>query len=121
MGQQLPDLITGGSDSNSVTVAFDSGYSHNDTVYAANHCRKAPAEDSSAIYRFIIGTSTDWESIGTMPDSAVIDQLVVSADGLLYASDSKADGGMERCLNPTYPLGPSFETRLLAGLLMVPI
>ena len=37
-------------------------------------------------------------------------QLVLSAEGTLYAANSNADGGMERCLNPTYPLGPSFES-----------
>ena len=34
---------------------------------------------------------------------------MVSTDGTLYAANLKADGGIERCLNPTYPLGPTFE------------
>ena len=29
---------------------------------------------------------------------------------MLYATNFTADGGMERCLNPTYPLGLTFET-----------
>ncbi|HUT97093.1 MAG TPA: fibronectin type III domain-containing protein [Dehalococcoidales bacterium] len=37
-------------------------------------------------------------------------QLVLSTEGVLYAANFDADGGMERCLNPTYPLGPSFES-----------
>ncbi|MBA7688490.1 hypothetical protein ES703_96972 [subsurface metagenome] len=106
--QQLPELIAT-SDSNSITVAFDPKFSNN-TVYAASHCKK-DADNSSAIYRFIIGTYTSWESINSaLPDGTIIDQLIVSPDGTLYAANSKADGGMERCLNPTYPLGPTFET-----------
>ena len=106
--QQLPELIAT-SDSNSITVAFDPKFSNN-TVYAASHCKK-DADNSSAIYRFIIGTDTSWESINsTLPDGTIIDQLIVSPGGTLYAANSKADGGMERCLNPTYPLGPTFET-----------
>ena len=110
LGQQLPELISGGSDSNDVTVAFDPGYSHNNTVYAASHCQKG-VTNSSAIYRFIIGSSTSWKSIdSTLPSGAIIKQVIVSADGALYATNAKAGGGMERCLNPTYPLGPAFET-----------
>ncbi len=40
----------------------------------------------------------------------MIGQLIVSAEGTLYATNFKADGGMERGLNPTYSLGPTFET-----------
>jgi photosystem II stability/assembly factor-like uncharacterized protein len=110
LGQQLPDLISGGSDSNSITVAFDPDYSRNNTVYAASHCKKN-LNNSSAIYRFIIGTDTSWESIDSaLPGGTIIDQLIVSPDGTLYAANSMTDGGMERCLNPTYPLGPTFET-----------
>jgi len=110
LGQQLPDLITGGSDSSNITAAFDPGYSHHSTVYAASHCRKG-TNNSSAIYRFVIGTSTSWESIdSTLPSGAIINQLIVSAEGTLYAANSKANGGMERSLNPSYPLGPAFET-----------
>ncbi len=112
LGQQLPELITAGSDSNSVTVTFDPDYSRNNTVYAASHCHKTlGAKDSSAIYRFIIGTSTEWESIdSTLSDGDIVEQLIASAEGVLYAANLKADGGIERCLDPTYPLGPTFET-----------
>lgn len=107
LGSQLPDMITGGSTSHSVSVAFDAGYSGNNTVYAASHCKKGTT-NSSAIYRFVAGKSTVWESIGTMPAGAVIDRLVVSARGVLYAVDSRTNGGVQRCLDPTYSLGPSF-------------
>jgi len=108
LGEPLPELITG-SDSNRVTVAFDPEFSDNGTVYAASHCHKTTAGDSSAIYRFIIGKSDDWDEIESLA-GGVIDQLVVSAEGTLYAANSQADGGMERCLNPGFPLGPTFET-----------
>jgi len=88
-----------------VTVAFDPGYSSKNTVYAASDTA------DGGIHRFIIGSRTSWENIdGTLPTDAMIGQLTVSPDGTLYATNFKADGGMERCLNPTYPLGPTFET-----------
>jgi len=118
LGQQLPELIAN-SGSNSITVAFDPEYSHNNTVYAASHCHKTGVaiSDSSAIYRFIINKSTEWESIdGTLPTGGIIGQLRLSANDTLYAINSQPvdaankEGGMERCLNPKYPLGPTFET-----------
>jgi photosystem II stability/assembly factor-like uncharacterized protein len=108
LGEQLPELIAD-SDSNSITVAFDPKFSNNNTVYAASHCRKTLVGDSSAIYRFIIGKSDSWENIDS-PAGGMIGQLLTSPDSTLYAINSKANGGMERCLNPTYPLGPTFET-----------
>jgi len=112
---QLPELIAN-SDSNNVTVTFDPDYSRNNMVYAASHCKKDD-KNSSAIYRFTIGSSTSWESIdSTLPNGAIIDQFIVSSDGTLYAMNSqsvdtaKGEGGMERSLNPTYSLGPTFET-----------
>ncbi|MDI6815104.1 MAG: hypothetical protein QMC90_03380 [Dehalococcoidales bacterium] len=86
-----------------ISVAFDPGFTSNKTVYAASNSA------GMGIYRFIIGTSTSWESIDS-PKGCIISQLMVSAEGTLYATNNKADGGMERCLNPTYPLGPTFET-----------
>jgi len=87
----------------SVAVAFDPEFSSNDTLYAASD---TPDE---GIYRFIIGTSTEWEGIDS-PAGGMLEQLVLSADGTLYATNFKADGGTERCLNPTYSLEPTFET-----------
>jgi len=86
-----------------VTVAFDPRYSRNSTVYAASDTA------DEGIYRFIIGTRTSWEKIDS-PTGGMLSQLIVSPDGTLYATNQKADGGIERCLNPTYPLGPTFET-----------
>jgi len=99
----LPPHATTKPLSGSITIAFDPDYSTNNTVYAASDT------PGSGIYRFIIGKSDAWESIDN-PADGMIGQTIVSADGTLYAANFKADGGMERCLNPTYPLGPTFET-----------
>jgi hypothetical protein len=89
----------------SITVAFDPEFNSNNTVYAASN-----TADKGA-YRFIINKDTEWESIdGTLPSGGMVSQLVASIDGTLYATNLKADGGMERCLDPTYSLGPTFET-----------
>jgi len=87
----------------SVTVAFDPEFSSNNTLYAAS---SSPDE---GIYRFALDSSTRWENIDT-PAGGMLGQLAVSVGGTLYAVNFKADGGMERCLNPTYSLGPTFET-----------
>jgi hypothetical protein len=89
--------------SGAVTVAFDPDYGNNSTVYAAGD------SEGESIYRFIIGNSRKWEAIDT-PAEGLLGQIVVSGEGTLYASNFKADGGMERCLDPTYSLGPTFET-----------
>jgi len=86
-----------------ITVAFDPKFSSNSTIYAASDTA------DTGIHRFIIGASTDWEGIDS-PAGGMFKQLVVLADGTLYATNFKADGGIERCLNPTYSLGPTFET-----------
>ncbi|MFC1860347.1 hypothetical protein ACFLYC_02095 [Chloroflexota bacterium] len=98
-----------------ISVTFDSGFSSNSTVYAASDT------SDSDIYRFILGESNNWQGIdATLPrggtDASKIVQLTVSADGVLYAVNSQAvdatdnEGGMERSLNPSYSLGPTFET-----------
>ena len=89
----------------SIAVAFDPKFGSNSTVYAASDAA------DEGIYRFTIGKDLNWESIdSSLPDDGMLGQLKVSADGTLYATNFKADGGMERCLNPTYSLGPTFET-----------
>jgi len=95
----------------SIDVAFDSKFASNNTIYAASNSA------DKGIYRFIINKSTEWESIDSaLPVGGTCSQLAVSADGPLYAINSQAvdttkkEGGMERSLNPTYPLGPTFET-----------
>ncbi|MFC2060000.1 hypothetical protein ACFLTZ_02750, partial [Chloroflexota bacterium] len=95
---------------NSISVAFDPEFGVNNTVYAASNT-KVTTTSQERIYRFIIGRSTKWESIdSTLSDGTIIDRLAVSAGGVLYAANSMADSGMQRSLNPTYSLGPKFET-----------
>ena len=95
----LPPLSDG------ITVAFDPNFSNNNTVYAAS------STQDKGIYRFVIEKSTEWESIdSSLPDEAKISQIVAGVDGSLCASNLKSDGGMERSLDPTYSLGPTFET-----------
>ena len=101
----LPIAATSPPFTGKISVAFDHQFNSNNTVYAASDTA------DKGIYRFIINKSTEWERIdGTLPSGGMIGQLGLSANGTLYATNFKADGGMERCLNPTYPLGPTFET-----------
>ncbi len=88
--------------SGTITVAFDPQYD-NSTVYAASDSA------GEGIYRFVIGSSQDWKNIDS-PAEGMIGQMVLSAEGVLYAANFDADGGVERCLNPTFPLGLSFES-----------
>jgi hypothetical protein len=112
LGQQLP-LSAGVGE---VTIAFDPEFSSSGIIYAASSAEAATG-DKQRIYRFIIGRSDTWESIdGTLPDGAIIECLGVSASGVLYAANFQSvdatneEGGIERCLNPTYSLNPAFET-----------
>jgi hypothetical protein len=101
--ESLPQDAASKPLSGNISVAFDPDYADNRTVYAASDSA------DEGIYRFIVGRSDKWESIDS-PASGMIGQLLTSAEGTMYATNFKADGGMERCLNPTYPLGPTFET-----------
>ncbi len=92
-----------------ISVAFDSGFGLNNTVYAASDM------PGSGVYSFTIGESTAWESIDTtLPLEAVIGELGVSESGVLYAINFQqvdvagVKGGIERCLAPSS--SPSFET-----------
>ncbi|UCH43164.1 MAG: hypothetical protein JSW16_01110, partial [Dehalococcoidales bacterium] len=112
----LPPYATSPPLSGNILVAFDPGFSSNRVVYAASDVT-ATENSNERIYRFTIGKSYAWQSIDpTLPVGSVLSQLVVSPDGILYAANSQAvdavskEGGIERSLNPTYPLGPSFET-----------
>jgi hypothetical protein len=88
-----------------VLVAFDAEFATNETFYAASDTA------DEGIYRFIIGRSTSWEQIdGTLPTGGMVSGLETANSGTLYATNAKADGGIERCLDPTYTLGPTFET-----------
>jgi len=101
--ESLPQDATSKPLSGNISVAFDPDYADNNTVYAASDSA------DEGVYRFIVGRSDKWESIDS-PAGGMIGQLLASAEGTLYATNFKANGGMERCLNPTYPLGPNFET-----------
>ncbi|MCK4299239.1 MAG: WD40 repeat domain-containing protein, partial [Planctomycetes bacterium] len=99
----LPSAAASSPLTGSITVAFDPRYSDNNTVYAASDT------EGESIYRFIIGKSDHWEAIDS-PAEGMIGQIIASGEGTLYANNFKADRGIERCLNPTYSLGPTFET-----------
>ncbi|HEY82298.1 MAG TPA: hypothetical protein G4O01_03295 [Dehalococcoidia bacterium] len=101
----LPLDATSAPLAGTISVAFDPDFSRNRTVYATSNTA------NKGVYRFIIGRSQDWERIdSTLPSGAKLGQVVLSADGTLYAANSQTNGGMERSLNPTYALGPTFET-----------
>jgi len=101
--EPLPPDATASPLTGSLTIAFDPLFSSNSTVYAASETA------DEGIYRFTIATDTEWENIDS-PTAGTLTQVAVSAEGTLYATNSDADGGIERSLNPTYSLGPTFET-----------
>jgi hypothetical protein len=103
--ETLPQDATLAPFSGAITVAFDPEYSENGMIYAASNT----ADES--IYRFDTDNGYSWKKIdSTLPEGGMIGQLKVSTEGTLYATNFKADGGIERSLNPTYSLGPTFET-----------
>ena len=103
--EPLPPDATSPPLSGSVSVAFAPDFSSKQIIYAAS------TTADKGIYRFKIGSSDEWESIdSTLPSGGKLNQVIATPTGVLYASNIKADGGMERCLNPTYSLGPTFET-----------
>jgi len=106
----LPPDATSPLFTGNIAVTFDPEFSSNKIVYAASDA-ETTTESKERIYRFTIGGSATWESIdGTLPIGSVLSQIAVSYKGALYATNLMADGGMERSLNPTYPLNPTFET-----------
>jgi len=103
--QPLPFYTTTPPLTGFISVAFDPDFKTNQTVYAASDT------PGSGLYRFIIGQSDEWQSIGgSLPAGAVVNRLAVSASGVLYAVSLNPDDGMERCLNPKWTTGPTFET-----------
>lgn len=108
LGDALPLLVTGAT--NDVSVAFDPLFGSNDIVYAASYCH-AGANHASTIYRADTGNTSNWERIETSTATGkMFSQLKVASSGTLYAANSKTNSGMLRCLDPTYNLGPTFET-----------
>ncbi len=103
--KSLPGDYASSPLTDSVSVAYDHDFDSNRTIYAASDTA------DGGVYRFIIGTSTDWESIdSTLPTGAILNGLSAIQEGTLNAVNYDGDGGMERSLNPKYALGPTFET-----------
>lgn len=103
--EPLPPSATSPPLTGAISVAFDPAFASSRTVYAAS------STISKGVYRFIVGKSTSWERIDTtLPTGATIGNVAAGPDGTLYAASSLANGGMERSLDPTYALGPTFET-----------
>ena len=101
----LPADATSPPLSSLITVAFDPEFDGNNVVYATSSAA------DKGVYRFKIGTSREWERIDSnLPSGGTLNQVLVASDGTLYATNSQPENGMERCLNPTYTLGPTFET-----------
>ncbi len=94
-----------------VTVAFDSYFDANDTIYAAVAGFEGSSPTTGGIYRWVIGENTEWEDLGAedyaytglalnMPS---VGKPENSADtgGVLYASYVNEDTtGVARCLTP---------------------
>ena len=103
-----------------ISLALDKNFSENKIIYAATDA-KVTSTGKERIFHFTLGKSTAWQSIyGSLPENAVIKQLVIADDGTLYAINTQAvlstdkKGGMLRSLNPTHS-SPTFET-VLRGL-----
>jgi len=116
-----PALPLGPGGAGVVSLIFDPAFAANKTIYAATD---APSTSASRarVFRFIVGKSDSWEALdAALPVGGMVNRLAVSADGALYASNGQAvsgangRGGMERSLDPTFPLTPAFET-VLGGL-----
>ncbi|MBN1190957.1 MAG: hypothetical protein JXA46_14475 [Dehalococcoidales bacterium] len=98
-----------------VSVAFDSNFGQNHTVYASG------GAGGEGIFRFVIGSSFEWEPIDdTLPQGAQVSRISVSDAGVLYGIYSRDEinienkGGLERSLYPCSP-SPCFES-ITAGL-----
>ena len=104
-GQSFSELRNGLVDG-LVTVAFDSYFGSNDTIYVA----MAEAGENNGIYRWVVGESTSWTNLAAQPydytglvlDKADGNPLTSPATGgVLYASYLDVDGtGVARCLTP---------------------
>jgi len=112
LGQPLP--VAGGS--GEVSVSFHPAFCSNMSVYATSSAMVG-AGDSKRIFRYVIGRDTSWQAInGTLPDNASVTQVKLTSTGTLYAINSQpvntsgTAGGMERSVNPTFPLSQTFET-----------
>ena len=116
LGQPLP--LTAGI--GRISLAFDSKFNENKIIYAATDAA-VTATGKERIFRFTLGKSTGWQSIyASLPNNAVIKQLVIAKDGTLYAVNTQAivaadkKGGVIRSLDPSYS-SSTIET-MLSGL-----
>ena len=99
----ISEVIASGS--GDVQVVADTNYQENGTIYAANNL---PDE---GIWRWVIGTSTEWEqideSITELEKRQRIGGLTMGPEGTLYAlriePASSTSGGVTRSLNPLAP------------------
>ncbi|MDD5189678.1 MAG: hypothetical protein PHE50_01395 [Dehalococcoidales bacterium] len=109
IGQQLP--ISAGI--GKVSVAFDSKFAENKTIYAAVDT-KVTTTSKERIYRFVLRQSNQWQSIyAGLPDNASVTRLWHAPGGAFYALNSQPvnatdhKGGLLRSLSAS---DPSFET-----------
>jgi photosystem II stability/assembly factor-like uncharacterized protein len=87
-----------------IAIAFDSNYNDNHIIYAASD------SPNGGVHRINTATGREWESIdSSLPAGAMINRIVISSGGILYATNSKTNGGMERCLNPSVTVNRVFE------------
>ncbi|MEE8353672.1 MAG: fibronectin type III domain-containing protein, partial [Dehalococcoidales bacterium] len=117
LGQPLPTDNGIGE----VSVAFDTHFAGNRTVYAASRAAVS-AQSRQRLFWLALGTGSAWQSIAaTLADGATVGSLVATAGGGLWATNSQpvnaagADGGTLRTLDPTLSLGATFET-VIGGL-----
>jgi len=108
---ELEQVPVAAADYTLVTVAFDSYFDANNTIYAALAGFEGSSPTTGGIYRWVIGESDEWEDLGA--DDYAYTSLVLnvlsggkpktSADtgGALYASYVNGDTtGVARCLTP---------------------
>jgi hypothetical protein len=90
-----------------IAVAFDSNYATNNIIYAVD-ATAGGAVVGAQRYNTTSAPGTLWTAIGAATQPA---DIVCAPDGTLYVSDTAANGGMQRSLNPTAgpPAGPAFE------------
>lgn len=85
-----------------ISVAFDSGYAANRTVYAAS--------SDGQIFRYELDSETGWEDIGgNTPAGARFNQLIVGDSGTLYISYGSPGDGLGRCLDAASSPAGRFE------------
>ena len=90
------------SPSYNISLILDPDFALNQMVYAAN---------GEGLFRLKIGDGA-WQKLGDLPTGSIINEVVISSDGVLYALDSSVGDGpgrIWRSLSPDHPSGASFE------------